>query len=400
MLSTVLAVFIFTILFLFGTLIWWLLRPVDKPIVEYNDRLPEANYSYRTFAELHPFDRSNMTIDGQSDAWKQSMLSLGKILRNANVKHIYFVPGTFTGNDTAKILDCIKSIFPDVNKLLAAKIAKAVLHHKDGIPKDTGHFTKEYVHLYSRAIGNLIPCTYFQWPCGNHHFARLKGAVELALRLSKDIAELPDPPDKFLLIGHGHAGQIFALLAHLMDWNQLGKYLIDIAERAGYNRNDLFDALRRLSQVTLDFVTLGTPILYTWPDSGYYRLLHIINHRGPSHLCGGLRDILHTKDGDYIQHLAILGTDLLASTWEDRRFNRRLEEVLGSGRNIWQWRDAVRIRMRVPPVGKTLLVNYGDDSEVDPNFYKTFFGHGCYTTYEAMLFNTKMVASQLYRVFG
>jgi hypothetical protein len=56
--------------------------------------------------------------------------------------------------------------------------------------------------------------------------------------------------------------------------------------------------------------------------------------------------------------------------------------------------------MRVHPSGRTMLVDYQDQSSVVPNFFQTLFGHGIYTHYEVMLFNTRLITDQLYPQSG
>jgi hypothetical protein len=50
----------------------------------------------------------------------------------------------------------------------------------------------------------------------------------------------------------------------------------------------------------------------------------------------------------------------------------------------------------VSPHGHTLLVDYGDEARVVPNFWATGFGHAAYTRRESMLFHLRLVADHFY----
>ena len=128
-----------------------------------------------------------------------------------------------------------------------------------------------------------------------------------------------------------------------------------------------------------------------------FRILHLINHRGPTNLAGKLRNFLTTKDGDYIQQLGILGSDIGSASPHDRLINRELDRIIGRGQDLITWQNSIQHRMRVSPHGSTILIDYQDQSLLIPNFFKTLFGHGIYTKYEAMAFNSKIIVDHFYR---
>ena len=86
----------------------------------------------------------------------------------------------------------------------------------------------------------------------------------------------------------------------------------------------------------------------------------------------------------------------MASTTKERRLNERLSQILGDTTNLILWRRNVSTKLRVPPHGITHLIDYKDRSRIFPNCISTVFGHGVYTTYEAMLFNTDLICKSLY----
>jgi len=106
--------------------------------------------------------------------------------------------------------------------------------------------------------------------------------------------------------------------------------------------------------------------------------------------------ILHTRDGDYIQQYGISGTDILATTKIEREINRDLNELFGGGFDWRMWRENIKHRLRLHGKGLNLLIDYQDASRTKPNCLKTFFGHGIYTKYETMLFNTRKICEHFY----
>lgn len=391
------SILIMAILVSVVAIIWWYIHPRDKPTVEYTSEMPTWNFSYRIYQPFAVFNRANPSVSAQSDEWTFQMRACGEAIKKSNVQAIYFLHGTFVGDDPMGLVSMLKTVYPTIEKHLAAKIRRIIRRHSEFLTGDLGNYSAKYVSLFSEAIGVDIPCYLFSWSSGNHHFARLDAAVRLAQTLADQIRSKASIDGRILVYGHSHAGQVFALLAQMIEYEQFGYQFLDVLVEAGYKMTDINANLAAIRQISLDFVTFGTPVMYTWPDSGYYRLLNIVNHRGTSHNAGSLRGILHTKDGDYIQQLGILGTDLIATLPAERRHNKRLDEVFGKGRDIKQWKINLAKKMRVSPHGKTYLVNYKDHSRTLPNFAATMFGHGVYTKFDTMLFNTRLVTEYFYK---
>ena len=90
------------------------------------------------------------------------------------------------------------------------------------------------------------------------------------------------------------------------------------------------------------------------------------------------------------------GPEWPAPLAKDRELNERLDRVLGVGSDLRAWLRHVADGLRVSPYGHTLLVDYGDQARVVPNFWATGFGHAAYTRREAMLFHVRLVADHFY----
>lgn len=373
---------------------WWLITPKHHGRIEYKSTPETWSYSFHTFKEISPFNAQNLTAEGQSPQWRERMHRVGSAMSKENLKHVYFVHGTFAGHDPWGIVETLKIIYPSIPKTLAETANRLSKKGVDQLIKDSGNFTKEYVDIFRAAINHQITCELFHWSSANHHIARLKGAVNLLYSMADRIQHFSSS-DRLLLVGHSHAGQMFALITVMATWDFASRSLVKIAGEAGEDPAKIWRALEQVNKLTIDYVTLGTPPSYAWADSGYYRLLNIINHRGNTFLAGSLKGLLTTKSGDYIQQLGILGSDLIAATAHERRLNRKLDEILGEGSNIRLWSDLIKHKMRVPPHGRTFLVNYGDNAAV-PNFHQTFFGHGIYTKYHAMLYLSIFIGQFFY----
>jgi hypothetical protein len=201
---------------------------------------------------------------------------------------------------------------------------------------------------------------------------------------------------RILLIGHSHAGQVFALFAHLVENTSLGQDLLKVVAELKGKPTEFANALHRCRKISFDFATFGTPVIYPWPEQSAKRLVNIINHRGHPYLAGRRRGVPFTLDGDYIQQWGILGSDFVAMTPKERRTNQALDKILGEGLNRSKWGNFRKLRARVSPYGFTYLVDYGDQSQLVPNFFATVFGHGIYTRFDVMEFNLNLICRHLY----
>src|SRR5690606_9311028 len=91
----------------------------------------------------------------------------------------------------------------------------------DEFAQERGNFTCAYVRNFEQALayGNdqRVPCYRYVWSSLNHHVGRVEAALHLLGYLRHWGAGIPlSKGDRLLLIGHGHAGQILALLSNLI----------------------------------------------------------------------------------------------------------------------------------------------------------------------------------------
>jgi hypothetical protein len=349
---------------------------------------------------------SPRVLAAQSVEWQRAMAAVGARLRAARVKRVVFVHGTFVGNDTLGVVNALTRIFPRTNNALAQAALLFTKRQNDKFLGDNANYESGYIRLFEEAIGGDIPCASFVWSSENHHVGRVHGAA----RLARELAPYADPsalsfsvacararaPDRVLLIGHSHAGQLFALLTQLLAGGTEIEALLDAPRLRGEDMDGLAQDLAALRRLPLDIATFGTPPRYGWGDSANYRLMNVVNHRGTGARASGLRGLLHTEEGDYVQQLGIAGSDFPATLEPERRLNARLDPVLGEGASVRTLMRNLRGGLRVPHHGHTFLVDYRDASDARPNFLATVFGHGVYTRFGAMLFNARLIANHFY----
>jgi hypothetical protein len=233
----------------------------------------------------------------------------------------------------------------------------------------------------------------------------------------------PAPPrqgegsGRVLLWAHSHGGNALAILTNLLGADdQARQEFFDAARifhRGGHAGHSGFTAWPRVEQVLadpahpvrklqLDIVTFGTPIRYGWDTGGYRNLLHIIHHRphhpdaehapryppNPWHVLTG-------REGDFIQHIGIAGTNLpplplaLKTFLADRRLGRLLQRDLPK-----HWlHTRLKQDTRVAHEGTTLLVDY-DDPDRSP--HRHLFGHAPYTRSRWLALHCELVAEHFY----
>ncbi|MCB9637314.1 MAG: hypothetical protein H6728_10750 [Myxococcales bacterium] len=365
------------------------------------------------YKEPFPFLLQWPNYKGQTVAWKVKMEESGKHYLRHAVQRIYLVHGTFVGADGLglfRLLGSASSYFASHYKDAQLRNVK---HIHDKLFGDKGNFTKEYVKLLEAGLGGKIPVKRFLWSSENHHLARLLGAWRLILQMSKDLQDKPlKKGERILLLGHSHAGQVFAMLTHLRKpsaesaalWKALTTWW---GKKWPQERARLEKALAQLKGGGLDFVTLGTPVRYRWTVREGDRLLHLINHRPLKKAKtplektrgGSFRNIFYTTDGDYVQQLGIAGSDLLANTPTSLRLNNELALVFGVGVSPSCLQTLLKQRTRLHEQGHHLLVDYLDQSSsmFSLNGNETMFGHGIYTRRKVMSFTMRLIARYLYR---
>ncbi|HAA57309.1 MAG TPA: hypothetical protein DCE42_21260 [Myxococcales bacterium] len=351
-----------------------------------------------TFKNTVPFNGKDETLKGQSEKWRTHMKFFGQRLKQHKVAALYFVHGTFVGRDPFGFYRLLEQIAPKSMRAFIPKWKKSTKKQNDWLLQDNGNFTDKYRKVFCEAIGYKIPCARFSWSSENHHFARLQGAIALVRKLHKHTNKLPKK-SRILLLGHSHAGQIFALFTHFLQDTPVSRGVLPIglkkSEQAAFAKK-----VSRLQSFRYDFVTFGTPPRYTWAN-GWPRdddqLIHIINHRGKSKRGGSLRDILTFRPakGDYVQQWGITGSDIVSLGTIGKK-NKRLDKILGPGADLSRWRKWIKKRMRVHHKGLTILTDYKDRPKHPIDWMQSLFGHGVYTRMETMLFNCTLLAKHLY----
>ncbi|HEY6564405.1 MAG TPA: hypothetical protein VIY86_07895, partial [Pirellulaceae bacterium] len=235
----------------------------------------------------------------------------------------------------------------------------------------------------------------FQWTGENNH----QGRADAALRLLADLSQLELPAgDRVILWGHSHAGNVFALLTHLLGssleirqrfWEAIDPiYRRPFAHRVRDPRIELARTVLLAEDglaLRPDLVTFGTPVRYGWESSGYRSLLHVVHHVPASdaepyraEFPPSLERLRNGRLGDFLQQFGIAGTNFPVNPcsvlhWATEFRLHRLLQLGVRRRDLWQrWMRGIR----VPEEGTTRLVNY---YEGEPWEAQLFLGHGIYT---------------------
>ena len=343
------------------------------------------------------------------------MARVGEALRAAGVSRIYLVHGTFAGIDATGLLSELGRWFPAVQAALGS-VGKQLI---DALTGDQGNYTANYAQrlaegLAGTSAGPRIDVRLFHWSSENHHLGRASAAVRLVDALATD-QEMPGK--RTLLWGHSHAGNVFALLTHLLAgeaqamarffraarwhyrWRWTGKVDIPIWRQV---QKLLRDNPRPLANRPLDIVTFGTPLRYGWNERGCDKLLHIVHHRPtqgvPEYRAAfppRVEDLLHAIGGDYVQQFGIAGTNTPPSlfTWRAWLADRKLNALLQPDYSLRDLLVRMQYGQRVPDAGTTLLVDYGP---ITSNIAQHAAGHAIYTQEAWMLFHAEEIARRLY----
>jgi hypothetical protein len=339
---------------------------------------------------------THLALEG-SPEWRVEMADLGERMRAAGVRLVVFAHGSFVGDDPIAIARAVEDAMP-VRPEIARALRWFTRAQVSRFLGDLSNFSGDYVGAFAAATG--VEAVDFTWSGQNHHAARVEGAVRLSRTLAVRGAGALQPGSRLLLIGHSHAGQLFAVLSQLVARTRGYEELIAAARSRGEDISELEEHLTPLRGCAIDAATLGTPPRYGWAPGALFRVLHVVNHRGAGPRAPSLRGLFHTRQGDYIHQLGAHGSDLPAPTARERELNARLDRVLGVGTSFRVWLRHVAQGRRVSPHGHTVLVDYGDEAGKLPNFWATGLGHAAYTRRHAMLFHTRLVTNHFYPVRG
>ena len=334
-------------------------------------------------------------------------------LRDADIRTIYLVHGTFVGNDALGWVRKLRSIWPVPSEWLQ-QLQKQLA---DGLARDAGNYTLAFADGFERALNQTgqssLRVRLFRWSGENHHLGRADAAV----RLLHELDELGDANGRVLIWGHSHGGNVLALLTNLLGADRETLQAFFHAARSYYRwpgtrRVDqpiwrqmqrlLRSGKQRTRGERLDIVTFGTPIRYGWDRAGYARLAHVVNHRPQPDLRPdraafppSVGDVLEAAHGDCVQQLGIAGTNWppTVASWRAWVADSRLNELLQPGIRARDLLARLRVGLRVADEGRNLLVDYG---RVASSVVGHHAGHAVYTLPDWLAFHADLVSSQLY----
>jgi hypothetical protein len=409
---------------------------------QYTRSNPGERVSYPTF-EPGP------SID--SPTWKEAMAQVGMELSRSNVQGVVFLNGhpfsdVFGSARLDKVgglkrgysrgisgLESLLALLrPETNGIgrredpIHPPLSNDQSTHEalDNLAQEVGNFTTAYVKKFEEGLlgegGASISCSRYVWSSVHHHLGRVEAAIALIEFLQQWGSKRSLSKDnRILLIAHGHAGQVLALLSNLITSGEsevrprvfeiLAKYweACPMEGRSVEQLEGLYQALteeRFLGGASVDMVTLGTPVRYGWDSDGFGRLLHVVNHRSIRH--DGKRwlskmelpqtawEMPYQTGGDYVQQLAVAGTDALPDSPEMEQANVDFREIFEPYDGFERWLECTRRTTRCPNDGQCVLVEYGiQANEDEPRQH--LYGHGCYTQSGSMVFLAKEIARVL-----
>lgn len=417
----------------------------------------ENNFQHDELSRKSPGERlgtAELTAGAQpeSPGWVDAMAQCGNALAQAGVRTIVLLHGSIHGTDVFGMqrLDEVGGLkrgysrgVSGVDALLAAMREggngipslsgrlKPPLANDDATKKllddqlvDAGNFPNSYVGLFQQALNKNLArpfaCIRILWSSEHHHLGRAMAAV----RLLADLRTLCENQklgkgDRILVQAHGQAGLVLALASNLLCPSPITKrpkllgILASYAEQTG--QADLAATVRRiepmlaahslLNGASLDVVTMGTPVRYGWDLSGMGKLLHVVNHRNlridgktwlsKMELPQVTMEMPIAWGGDYVQELAVAGSDAMPTTDAAKAANKAVWEMVEPYDGFERWLECARRAVRFPSEGRCLLVDYKDCTN-STNIREHYYGHAAYTRTNAMLFNTTEIVRALY----
>jgi hypothetical protein len=415
------------------------------------------NFQHATYSRIDPSERASYRdfvagAPAESAAWLDAMGHLGERLVHAGVKVILFLHGSPLTSDLfgAQRLDegVLKRGYsrgiPGIETLLASMREAAsrlpafpdgkrppfaddeeTRNHLDQQVHDAANFSGSYVDLFRQGISRhgaaSVACYRSLWSSEHHHLGRTLAAWRLAEQLRTIALEAKaGTGDRLVVIAHGHAGQVVALLSNLLTPGlsasriTMGGILASYIQAHSTRQEIDFPAMEHLIEAgsilngtILDVVTLGTSVRFGWEASTIGKLLHIVNHRplrsdgkrwlAKAELPQITVELPYAMGGDYVQQLAIAGTDALPGSAAAQAANKALWEMLEPYDGFEKWLECARKGVRCPNDGRCLLVDYKDaDTTPEPTPSRHVYGHAAYTRLDAMLFNTTEIVGALY----
>jgi hypothetical protein len=227
--------------------------------------------------------------------------------------------------------------------------------------------------------------------------------------------------ERILVLAHGQAGLVLALASNLLcpspiaNRPKLFHILSAHAEQASLPEfpavvkriEPLLGTTSFFNGAAVDIVTFGTPVRYGWDPSGIGHLLHIANHRSlrtdgktwlaKMELPQITMEMPIAWGGDYVQELAVAGSDAMPVTEQAKAANKAIWEMVEPYDGFERWLECARRAVRFPSEGRCLLVDY-KDSTGSTNPRDHYYGHAAYTRRDALLFNMARIVDIFYGV--
>ena len=417
----------------------------------------ENNFQHDEMSRKNPGERitlreANPTPISESSSGLDSMAALGQRLSNSSVRVIVLLHGCIMGTDLFGVqrldelgglkrgysrgvagLDALLALMRESSNGIASLPGgvKPPLMNDDATKKlideqigDAGNFTNAYVELMrqslNRGLDRPIHCIRELWSCEHHHLGRALAAVSMLERLRDwSVTHKLSRGDRILVQAHGQAGLVLALVSNLLSVAstsgraRLLDLLVGFVSQIG--PPDLTTTVQRIAPLlsngtllhgaTLDVVTLGMPVRYGWDPSGLGKLLHIVNHRNlrtdgktwlsKMELPQITMEMPIAWGGDYVQELAVAGSDAVPTTDAGKAANRAVWEIVEPFDGFERWLECARRAVRIPSEGLGILVDY-KDSTGSTNVRDHYFGHAVYTRLNMMLFNTTEIVQRFY----
>jgi hypothetical protein len=416
----------------------------------------ENNFQHDELSRKNPGERLttaelSTSTPPDSLAWLETMTRYGSTLFHAGVRAVVFLHGVIHGTDVFGMqrLDEVGGLKRGYSRGVSGldALLAAMREESNGIPllpgglkpplanddatktlldeqiSDAGNFTNANVDLFHNAINKTlaqpIVCQRMLWASEHHHLGRALAAVRLldALRHIAEQHRLTQG-HRILVQAHGQAGLVLALASNLLCPSQITgrpKLLGLLASYAEHtDQPELIATIKQiepllatsslLNGAMVDVVTFGTPVRYGWDPSGIGKLLHIVNHRnlrtdGKTWLAKMELPQLTMEmpiawGGDYVQELAVAGSDAMPKSEPAKAANKAIWEMVEPYDGFERWLECARRAVRFPSEGRCLLVDY-KDSTGSTNPRDHYYGHAAYTRRDAMLFNTSQIIDRL-----
>jgi hypothetical protein len=417
----------------------------------------ENSFQHDEMSRKNPGERLTVrevapTALPESRPAQDAMATLGKRLSHAGVRIIVLLHGSIMGTDVFGVqrldelgglkrgysrgvagLDALLALMRESSNgmsplpgglkppLANDAVTKKLLDEQIG---DAGNFTNTYLELMrqllNRGLDSPIHCVRELWSCEHHHLGRAMAAVSLLERLHNwSETHKLSQGDRILVQAHGQAGLVLALVSNLLcvASSSSRTRLLDLLSifASQIYRPDISSTIQRvapllsngaiLNGATLDVVTLGMPVRYGWDPSGLGKLLHIVNHRSmrtdgktwlsKMELPQITMEMPIAWGGDYIQELAVAGSDAVPMIEAAKAANKALWELVEPFDGFERWLECARRAVRIPSEGLGILADY-KDSTGSTNVRDHYFGHAAYTRLNAMLFNTTAIVQSFY----